>query len=335
MSRKVGENLNKGSPNKNKHSLRQKPLSLVELHELFIKFKLHGAGNANNSVENYKRNFELLLQFKPNLRLQDLTEETIVNFLEFLNTRLRKIGKQQIVRKYKNSSMALIRSNLNVFFNWLQERHYINTNPFEKIPHLDVSYTDKRAFGPKEFESICYAVNTKIQWTNLIIKKRNIAMIMVLVFTGVRKEELLGLQISDVDLERKFIVVRAEISKSKRHRIIPMNSILIPYLLDYFHYRRNYTSKCLWVSGTVDRGLTEHGVKHLVILLTKVTKINCHLHRFRHTFATTYYKQTHDLFGLQKLMGHRSLRMTISYLRSLPDEHLVEQIHKLSFDEFF
>jgi integrase/recombinase XerD len=158
---------------------------------------------------------------------------------------------------------------------------------------------------------------------------------MVLVFTGVRKEELLGLQLSDVDLERKFIVVRAEISKSKRHRIIPLNSILIPYLLDYFHYRRNYTSKSLWVSGTVDRGLTEHGAKHLIITLTKVTKINCHLHRFRHTFATNYYKQTHDLFGLQKLMGHRSLRMTLSYLRFLPDEHLVEQIHKLSFDEFF
>ncbi|MBK9331676.1 MAG: tyrosine-type recombinase/integrase [Ignavibacteria bacterium] len=68
--------------------------------------------------------------------------------------------------------------------------------------------------------------------------------------------------------------------------------------------------------------------------LSKTININCHLHRFRHTFATNYYKQTHDIVGLQKVMGHTSIKMTLQYLRSLPDEHVVEQMRKITIDEF-
>lgn len=334
MSRKTDKKFNTGPPKDRHYSLSQKSLSLVELHELFIKFKLHGARNSSATIRGYRQNFELFLQFNSKLKLKDITEKTVIDYLEFLNTRERKVGKQNIVRVYKSSSLAVVRSRLNVFFRWLLERQYIEINPFEKIPYPDISYTDRRAFNAKEFETICYAVSVKIHWANLLVKKRNIAIIMFLTFTGVRKEELLGLLLSDIDLNLKIISVRGEISKSKRTRIIPLNPELIFYLLDYFHYRRKYSTEFLWVSGTVDRAFTIHGAKHLVKLLNNVTKINCHLHRFRHTFATNYYKQTHDLIGLHKLLGHSSLKMTLSYLRSLPDDHMIEQIQKMTIDEF-
>lgn len=334
MYRKVGKNFNTGPPKNRYSSQRQKNLSLVGLHELFIKFKLHGARNASTTIEGYRKNFKLFLQFNSQFKLKDLTEKTVIDFLEFLNTRERKVGKQNIVRVYKSSSIAVVRSRLNVFFRWLLERHYIESNPFEKIPYPDISYTDRRAFNAKEFETICYAVSVRIHWINLLVKKRNIAIIMFLAFTGVRKEELLGLLLSDIDLKQKIVSVRGEISKSKRTRIIPLNPELISYLLDYFNYRRKYSTEFLWVSGTVDRAFTIHGAKHLVKLLNNVTKINCHLHRFRHTFATNYYKQTHDLVGLHKLLGHSSLKMTLSYLRSLPDDDMIEQVQKMTIDEF-
>lgn len=309
-------------------------ISLRELHGQFIKFKLHGARNADKTIKNYQQNFNLLLQYKFDITLEDLKEATMVEFLEFLNTRERRVGKLNIVRTYKNSSIASVRSKLSGFFNWLAERHYISSNPFDKIPYPDVAYVDRRAYSVKEFETICYAINTKIKWASLLIKKRNIALIMFLTLTGVRKEELLGLMLSDIDLEKKIITVRGETSKSKRTRLIPMNLELLPYLLDYLDARKQYTTPYLWVSGTGDRNFTEHGAKHFIDILTKITYINCHLHRFRHTFATNYYKQTHDLVGLKKLMGHRSLKMTLAYLRSLPDEHLVEQMHRMSIADF-
>jgi integrase/recombinase XerD len=308
--------------------------SLQNLHELFIRFKFHGALVSKQSIRNYRHNFELLLKFRPYLKLEDLTEETLINFFAYLNTRERVVGQQLLIRSYKNSSLAIVRSSLNCFFEWLIERDFLVQNPFKKIPYPKVAYTDSRAFTPKEFDTICSAVNTKIQWASLLVKKRNIALIMFLIFTGVRKEELLGLELSDLDFDTKLIKIRAETSKSKKSRIIPMNHELISYLEDYLIFRKEYTCKSLWISTTLDRPFTQHGAKHLIELISKETKVNCHLHRFRHTFATNYYKRTHDLVGLKSLMGHSSLKMTLTYLRSLPDSHVVEQIQRMTLKEF-
>jgi site-specific recombinase XerD len=331
----IQKNKDPGVPKGNNDETKtRKKYLLKDLHEPFIKYKLHAVGTAQATIKNYRHNFQLLLQFKPDISTDELNEELIVNFMEFLNTRYRKVGKKQVVRVYKNSSIATVRGKLNTFFEWLIDRGYILNNPFHKIKYPDVSYTDPRAFSPREFESICYAVNTRINWNSLLLKKRNIAIVMFLTFTGVRKEELLGLQIKDIDFERSFIKIRAETSKSKRSRLIPINPQLISYLQDYLIFRKDYITHFFWVSGNQDRGFTEHGAKHFIDYLSKTTNINCHLHRFRHTFATNYYKQTHDLVGLQKLMGHRSFKMTLSYLRSMPEEHLVEQIKKLTVDDF-
>lgn len=324
----IDQNKNAGTP------INREENSLLSLYERFINFKFHGTGKSKATIRNYRHNFELLLKFKPDIQLKDLSEENIIYFLSFLNTRERKVGKEQLIRSYKNSSIAVVRSSLNCFFDWLLEREYLTVNPFKKIPYPKISYTDSRAFSPKEFESICYAVNFKIQWASLLVKKRNVALLMLLIFTGVRKEELLGLRMSDVDISRKLITIRAETSKSKRTRVIPMNLQLVSFLEDYLECRKDYTTSSFWVSGTLDRTFTEHGAKHLIDLLSKETKIKCHLHRFRHTFATNYYKQTHDLVGLKKLMGHSSLKMTLVYLRSLPDEHVVEQIQRMTLSEF-
>jgi len=309
-------------------------IPLRVLHEMFIKFKYYGERNSEVTIKGHRDTFELFMKFNRKITLLDLTEATIINFLEFINTRERKIGREYVVRQYKNSSIVIMRNRLNVFFDWLLKRGYIKENPFERIPYPKVSYTDKRAYSQKEFEAICYAVNTTIQWVNLLIKKRNIAIVMFLTLTGVRKEELLGLQLSDIDLFRKFVIVRAETSKSKRSRIIPMSASLVPYLEDYLEHRKTYLTLFFWVSGWLDQRFTEHGAKKFMKQLSKTTKINCHLHRFRHTFATNYYKQTHDIVGLQKLMGHTRLKMTLQYLRSLPDEHVVEQIKKITIDDF-
>jgi integrase/recombinase XerD len=61
----------------------------------------------------------------------------------------------------------------------------------------------------------------------------------------------------------------------------------------------------------------------------------CHLHRFRHTFATEFYLRNRDIIALKGMLGHTSVEMTMRYLASLgidyheagnyasPDEWLV------------
>jgi len=305
------------------------------MHEQFVKMQLHAGGKSRVTIKNYRDNFALLLEFKPDIILSDLTEKTIVDFFEWLNSRTRTVGKSQVVRNYKNSSVATVRSKLNTFFVWLGKHGKLDKNPFKEIPHPIVEYTDNRAFTAEEFDRICSAVNTKIAWTNLLIKKRNIAMVMFLALTGVRKNEMINLTLADVDLKNKLITVRGETSKSKRTRTITLSSELIPYLKDYLKYRvDDYATTALWVSGNSDRPLSIEGMKHFTGHLTKATGINCYLHRFRHTFAVNYYLKTRDLLGLKQLLGHKSFKMTMGYLRSLSNDPTVQAIQEMTTREF-
>jgi len=56
------------------------------LHEMFIKFKLYGTRNAEATIRKHRYYFGLLLKFNNRIKLEDLTEATIINFLEHLNT---------------------------------------------------------------------------------------------------------------------------------------------------------------------------------------------------------------------------------------------------------
>lgn len=311
--------------------------TLSELFEKFVKERLRGNGDSPVTIQNYRENFEMLLKFKSDATSDDLTKDFMIDFFEFLNTRERQVGKEIIVRECKKSTIATRWAKLNTFFTWLVENNHLKKNPFDEIPFPDVSYTDKRAFTGQEFDKIYNAINRKIPWVNLFIKKRNIAMVMFLVLTGVRKGELLGLKVQDLDMENKFVVIHGETSKSKRDRILPLNPELIPYLEDYLMARADYTTDALWVSNNKDEPFTKHGAKHLTEKLKKVTQIKkFHLHRFRHTFAGNYYRQTHhDTVGLKAMMGHKSFKAVTTYLRSFPDDYLVEEVSKMKTSDFF
>lgn len=307
---------------------------LRELHKVFLKSELHVGARRPKTIKNYQDNFGLLLEFKADITTEDLTEETMVNFFEWLNTRPRTVGKEQVVRVYKKSSAATVRSKLNTFFKWLALRKHIPVSPFKELPRPKVEYTDKRAFTGEEVGRICHAVNTKILWANLLVKKRNIAMVMFLLLTGVRKNEMIELTLADVNIHKRFVRIRPETSKSGELRIINFSAELVPYMEDYLKYREDYTTTDLWVSSNGDHRFSVNGMKHFTEQLTKETGINCHLHRFRHTFAVNYYLQTKDLLGLKQLMGHSSFKMTMSYLRSISNDPTIQVIKEMVTSEF-
>ncbi len=308
---------------------------MKDLFEQFIKQQEYVERKRKKTIENYRQNFNLLFGFKPDLKLEDLTEETMIDFFEYLDTRERRVGKKMIVRKIKNSSIATIRGKLEVFFRWLVDREHIKSNPFEKIPYPEVSYTSKEAFTKEEFDKIFINIVRDIKWVNDFLRKRNTAMIMTLVLTGIRREELLELKLSDIDWKNKKITIRDETSKSKRTRTIPMSPDLRPFLEDYLITRTNKKNSFLWVNGR-DEKFTEHGWKHLVKKLKEETETNFRTHRFRHTFACNYYRQRKDPVGLQKMMGHQDIKTTFKvYLRSIDDDDLTKEMNKFKISKFY
>jgi integrase len=160
------------------------------------------------------------------------------------------------------------------------------------------------------------------------------AMIGVLTFCGLRRNELVSLEVRDVDIYAGLLTVRAETSKSKRLRRVPINAHLRMHLTEYLRERkkRGVTTPYLFVSNGIDHRLTSDGVKHWVERIAKLSGVKFHLHRFRHTFATNLAMQDVGIVKIQKLMGHTDIKMTQTYMRSMSAEEMRDDINKLSFE---
>ena len=308
--------------------------NLKQLHAEFIEEQRYSAKLSPETLRGYQSAFDLLQKIIPTIDPETISEKTMTEFFKQLETRERMVGRGKIKKGVRKSTIATYRSKLNTFFEWLKRRGIIKKNPFNNMEYPDVRYEDIKFLKKEEVEKIITAITMNIKWANHLVQKRNMAIFCILLCCGLRKGELLGLKTYDIDLERKIITVRAETSKSKIERTIPLNSLAIRNLEDYVNERkkRNYSTSHFLVSNNRDDGFTSHGFKHLINLLNEKSGVNFHAHQLRHTFAINMLNQGCDIAKLKQLMGHRDIRMTAVYLRCLPTSAMRQDVELLTLD---
>jgi site-specific recombinase XerD len=138
------------------------------------------------------------------------------------------------------------------------------------------------------------------------------AIIAVLYSSGVRREELINLKISDIDSDRMLIRVRNGKGNKSRDTLLAHSTleILRTYYCQYHpkeylfeSYRPGVAYSATSVEKVVQRAVQKAGVtKHI------------YPHSLRHTFATHLLEQGTNLKVIQKLLGHTSMRSTMIYL---------------------
>jgi len=263
---------------------------------------------------------------------KQLNPTIMTEFFTRLEKRERIVGKKIVQTGVKNSTVATYRNKLDKFFKWLVERNHMKADPFKGIPYPSVLYSDRKYIKREDVEKIFTAIGFNIEWRTTLIKRRNIALYTVLLNCGLRKGELMGLKLLDLDFDRKEMRVRAETSKSKIDRYVPMNSKVITALEEYIEERRKgkYTTPALWVSDAGDRPFTVDGFKHLNEKVKELSGVEFHPHRFRHTFAINLLNNGVDIYKLKQLLGHLDIRMTCAYLRCLPTKSMQQDVEKLS-----
>ena len=233
----------------------------------------------------------------------------------------------------KNSTVATYRSKLNRFFRWLEEKGHISGSPFAGLPYPTVSYEDRKYLDRASVERIFSALILHDPSPSSFLRRRNLALFSLLLYTGIRKGELLGLKVPDVDLDRLELTVRPETSKSRQRRVIPINSKLCLALEEYFRERLRLHIQSEYVITSASGGpFTEDGLKHLVRRVIALSGVAFHVHQFRHTFAVNVLHQGGDIATLKQLLGHRDIRMTSQYLRCLPSTALRPDVERLHLD---
>ncbi len=304
--------------------------NLREYFDKYISEKEYSSGLRPKTIISYKETFDYFMSIMKEVDSVDhLTIDIFNLFFKRIKSRDRIVGKNIIKKGLAISTVKTYANKLSAFCEWLVIRNYISSNPLKSIHIPFPSYTDSKALDDQEILKILTSLNLYLN--NPLIFKRDRMIIYILTYCGLRKGELLGLRVVDIDFEKSFLRVRSETSKSKKDRYLPMNPILIFYIKEYIEERNRsgYKTASLIVSSIKDEGLTSHGLKHWVKKVNKLSGVKFHLHRFRHSFACNLAKGNVNLAKIQKVMGHSDPRMTNSYLRSIEAEDCREDINKL------
>ena len=168
--------------------------------------------------------------------------------------------------------------------------------------------------------------------------KRDYAILLTLLTSGLRKAEICNLKVKDLKTYRNQAIIDV-IGKGNKFRRIPLNGETLIAVQDYLKATKNGTdSSCplfrtLGKHGPYDQaGLTPKAVDCLIKSAARKALIRkrIHPHVMRHTFATTLLDKGVDLKTVQDLMGHSHIRTTERYLHST-DDRKVEAIERLQF----
>ena len=168
--------------------------------------------------------------------------------------------------------------------------------------------------------------------------KRDYAITLTLLTTGLRKAEVCNLNVGDIKTYRNQPVIDV-IGKGQKFRRIPLEFKTLVAIQDYLKANGNGTYPDHPIFYTLgkhgpyeEQPLTPKAVDCLIKSLAKKALIRkrIHPHVIRHTFATTLLDKGNDLRTVQALMGHSHIRTTERYLHST-DDRKVEAIRSLQF----
>jgi integrase/recombinase XerD len=200
------------------------------------------------------------------------------------------------------------------FFSWLAAEQQIAYNPASALQ------------PPKQPQRLPTNILTRSEAKRLIestptTRPRDIrdrAILEVLYSTGIRRAELIGLNIYDVDFDNATL--RIERGKGGATRIVPLTESARSALKLYLEearsvFARETTQTRLFVSSRSGGPLDDADIVRIVEKAARRAKIKKHItpHTLRHTCATHLLKGKADIRQIQKLLGHRRLSSTEVY----------------------
>jgi site-specific recombinase XerD len=151
---------------------------------------------------------------------------------------------------------------------------------------------------------------------------RDLSLIALMLFDGLRSRELLQLQLEDLRLSETQLRV---LGKGSKERLLPLPADTIQALENYLHLERPLTnSPALFVSlKGPSRGqpMTTAGLRSLFRHHRKLSGVpEANPHRFRHTFGADMVRAGVSLPALMLLMGHANIRTTMLYVQLSPQD---------------
>jgi len=222
--------------------------------------------------------------------------------------------------KGKNLSGSYINAHyraLRTFFNWLVVERFLSESPMENIRPPRIPSLIVKPFSRQDIDNLLSLCSG-----NRFLDLRNRALILIFLDTGLRNREMAGINLKDVNFDRETIRVTG---KGARERVVRFGKTAQKALLKYL-LSRNDNHPCLWVTEE-RRPLTAAGIQTTIKKLCQRAEIvdaKRGPHSFRHTFGTQALINGADIREVQSLLGHSTLKTTLTYVATVNSEQAIK-----------
>ena len=272
---------------------------------------------ATEEEQRNKENTELLGAFISSKKVEGCSDKTIHYYkssIEKLIVAVKKnvcdiatndircyLAEQQEQRRLSKVTIDNLRRIYSSFFSWLEDEDYITKSPVRRIHKVRTDALVKEVLTDENIEVLrdsCQEI-------------RDVAMIDLLLSTGMRVGELVKINREDIDFQERQCVV---FGKGNKEREVYFNARTKIHLKKYLEQRTD-SNPALFVSlKEPHTRLTISGVEVRLRQLGKNVNIHkVHPHKFRRTLATMAIDKGMPIEQVQKMLGHVKIDTTLHY----------------------
>ncbi|MHB8881659.1 MAG: tyrosine-type recombinase/integrase [Thermodesulfovibrionales bacterium] len=240
--------------------------------------------------------------------LAAVTKDIIMDYQAHLFEEINFRGQPNSVFS-QNRNLQAVKS----FLRFLCENDYIACDPAKSVSYAkEPQRLPRSILTQSEAKKVLHASDTMT-----VLGYRDRTILEVLYSTGVRKEELLNILLTDVDYADGYI--RINCGKGRKDRVVPVGKIACRYIENYIRavrpsLIRSQNNTHLFLSLRGNR-LSKNMIWEIVKNNSEKAKMekNISPHTFRHTCATLMLRNNANIRHIQELLGHTSLDSTQVY----------------------
>lgn len=266
------------------------------------------------------------------ITIDDMDKVTSNHIIKYLNE--LKLGTYK-----RKNSLESINTKKNVFsslWNYMFLNKYVNDNIIRHIPaHLYKSeITQKEVFVPKDEQIDNFLTNIKeCKYNqNEFVVSRNLAIVNLIMGSGIRSEELLNLDMNDLHIDDKnpYIMVLGK-GKMEQYDKVYISRSAIKSLQDYLKQRDVFVTENKIDDNAVFLSNDKRRISKTSItsFFNRYSDGTIFPHSLRHWVGTKLYNSTKDIVLVQKQLRHKNLETAARYYVHIDEDNIIDAVSVL------
>lgn len=257
--------------------------------------------------------------------LNNVKAQHIERFLSYLSSYVDKDGELKTnSERGKSRKLSTIRA----FFKYFYQKEMISQNVASKVPTPKLH--DKNIIRlehdeiPKFLDEVDSGddLSGHAKGFHKITRRRDLAMLTLLLGTGMRVSECVGLNVDDVDFKTNALKITR---KGGNQVVLYFSDEVKVALFDYIEERNQNpylkTEPALFVS-LQNKRITPRAVQKLVKKYAEIVTPLKHItpHKLRSTYGTELYRQTGDIYIVADVLGHKDVNTTKKHYAAITED---------------